>query len=294
MRQPMTHHFQKAFMKFYFLHNLKEYKDLLLTEKEKISAHKDYINRMIPSSEQKFFVSGYSIVAKKQVDFLCDFQYGLGFPNVNWRERLCCPETEFNNRMRFSIHLIDSFLNLNSNSKIYLMEQVTATYRFLKNSYENLIGSEFLGSSVSFGSVNLSGIRNEDATTLTFEDESFDAILSYDVFEHIPNFDLALKECFRTLKKGGRLLFSVPFNSNSEKNIIRATVDESGKINHLLEPEYHGDPIGGGNGILCYQHFGWEILDQLKNLGFRDAYAILGWSNEFCYFTPQVQFFALK
>jgi SAM-dependent methyltransferase len=281
-------------MKFYFIRSFNEHKNLLMVEREKISAHMDHINRIIPASEQKFYVPGYSIVAKKQVDFLCDFQYSSGFPKVNWRERLCCPETGFNNRMRFSIHLIDSLLNLNSGSKIYIMEQVTPMYSFLKNSYVNLIGSEYLGDSVPLGSVNQSNIRNEDVTSLTFEDESFDAILSYDVFEHISNFDLAFKECFRTLKRDGRLLFSAPFNSKSDKNIIRAILDESGDIRHLLEPEYHGDPVGSGKGILCYQYFGWEILDHLRKLGFRDAYAILGWSDEYCYFTPQIQFLALK
>lgn len=281
-------------MKFYFVRNHGEFKDLVAIEREKIEAHNQHIKRAIPDTDGCFYVNGYSNVANKQVDFLCDFKHSSGFPNVNWRERLTCPETGFNNRMRFSIHLIDSFLNLNSISKIYLMEQVTPLYRYLSGSYKNMLGSEYLGDSVPFGSVNNLNIRNEDATALTFADESFDAILSYDVFEHIPSFDKAFQECFRTLKKGGRLLFSVPFNPSSHKNLIRATVGDSGEITHLLEPEYHGDPVGKGGGILCYQRFGWEVLDDLRGLGFRDAYGILGWSKEFCYFTPQLQFLAVK
>lgn len=281
-------------MKFYFVRNKNEFDALLQIEKHKIDAHSQYINRKIPDAEGIFYVNGYSNVAKKQVDFLCDFMYSSGFPNVNWRERLVCPESGFNNRMRFSIHLIDSFLNLNSISNIYVMEQVTPMYRFLCNSYTNCVGSEYLGDSVALGSVNNLNIRNEDATALTFAEESLDAVLSYDVFEHIPNFNKAFEECFRVLKKGGRLLLSVPFNSSSNKNIIRATIGESGEIPHLLEPEYHGDPVGDGEGILCYQHFAWEMLEDLKSLGFRDAFGILGWSNEFCYFTPQLQFLALK
>jgi len=62
---------------------------------------------------------------------------------------------------------------------------------------------------------------------------------------------------------------------------------------HLLEPEFHGDPVGVG-GILCYQHFGWEVVDELKKIGFSRVSAIVGWSEEFCYFEPQIQFVAIK
>lgn len=268
--------------------------DIIKSEEKKLQSHKDYINQRIPNSECNFFVNGYCYPAKKQVDFLCNFQWGGGFPNVNWREQLSCPETGLNNRMRFSIHLIDSFLNLSTNSDLYIMEQATPLFRYLSGEHPNIIGSEFLGDALALGSVDRHNIRNEDSTALTFPNDSFDAILSYDVFEHVPNFKLAFKESYRTLKNGGRLLFSAPFNSNSEKNQIRAILKKNGNIEHLMTPEFHSDPIGGGEGILCYQHFGWEILDDLKLAGFKDAFAIVGWSEELCYFTPQIQFLAIK
>jgi len=45
---------------------------------------------------------------------------------------------------------------------------------------------------------------------LPFEDNSLDAILSYDVFEHVQNVQYALGECHRVLKKGGRLFVVFP------------------------------------------------------------------------------------
>ncbi len=45
---------------------------------------------------------------------------------------------------------------------------------------------------------------------LPFEDDSLDAILSYDVFEHVQNVQYALGECHRVLKKGGRLFVVFP------------------------------------------------------------------------------------
>lgn len=279
-------------MQFYFVHNYKQYQNLLESEKDKINLHLAYINEIIPNNEQIFYVQGYSNVSHRIVNFLCDFQHSMGFPNVNWRESVLCPDTGFNNRMRFSIHLIESFLNLNSNSNVYLMEQVTPLYNYLIKLYPTLLGSEYLKNSTFLGSANTLGIRNEDATALTFQDNSFDAILSFDVFEHIPNVNLALSECFRVLKNGGKLLLSVPFNINNEKNLTRSIINDNGEIIHLLEPEYHGDPIG--DGILCFHHFGWEFLDDLKLAGFRDVCAILGWSTEYGHLTPQIQFMAVK
>ena len=78
------------------------------------------------------------------------------------------------------------------------------------------------------------------------------------------------------------MLWSVPFDRNSEQNIIRARLREDGTVEHLLEPEYHGDPVNQ-EGCLCYYHFGWQMLEQVREVGFRDAYAVLFWSREFGY-----------
>lgn len=45
---------------------------------------------------------------------------------------------------------------------------------------------------------------------LPFEDEVFDTIYSFDVFEHVSNLEDSLKECYRVLKPGGRLLAVFP------------------------------------------------------------------------------------
>ena len=46
--------------------------------------------------------------------------------------------------------------------------------------------------------------------SLPYEDESFDAILSFDVFEHVQDLGETMKECHRVLKKGGRLFLVFP------------------------------------------------------------------------------------
>jgi hypothetical protein len=90
------------------------------------------------------------------------------------------------------------------------------------------------------------------------------------------------------------LLFSAPFVATSEKNIVRAYVSNTGEVIHLLSPEYHGD-LFRSEGCLCFHHFGWEILDELKTIGFKDAKGLLYWSRELGYLGgEQVLFVATK
>jgi ubiquinone/menaquinone biosynthesis C-methylase UbiE len=50
------------------------------------------------------------------------------------------------------------------------------------------------------------GFREGDALSLPVEDESFDAALSVQVLEYVPDTTAALREIFRTVKPGGRTL----------------------------------------------------------------------------------------
>ena len=50
-----------------------------------------------------------------------------------------------------------------------------------------------------------------DGKTLPFPDRHFDAVVSFEVFEHVFNIDEAMSEIGRVLKPGGQLLITVPF-----------------------------------------------------------------------------------
>jgi SAM-dependent methyltransferase len=169
-----------------------------------------------------------------------------------------------------------------NNDQIYITEQVTAFYRYLSARFQNVTGSEFVGEYCAPGSVTPEGIRHEDLTDLNFPAGFFKNLLSFDCLEHIPDDTKALTECYRVLSPSANMLFSVPFDLSSKRNITRAKLTEKGKIEHILEPEYHGDPMKK-SGCLCFRHYGWELLDALKKVGFKDAYAILYWSRDFCY-----------
>lgn len=45
---------------------------------------------------------------------------------------------------------------------------------------------------------------------LPFENDKFDAVVSFDVFEHVQNLEQTLNECYRVLKRGGMLFLVFP------------------------------------------------------------------------------------
>lgn len=227
---------------------------------------------------------GFSVAAGRSVDFLLDFSLRLADGSINLRETVNCPETYFNTRMRAVIQALLVFEKECSVSA-YIMEQKTPLYRFFKNVFPALKGSEFLGESVPLGQTDQEGLRNEDATQLTFRDEIFDLAMSFDVLEHIPSYLSAFREVWRILRPGGRFYFTAPFETSSQEHLVRAKIYD-GSIVHLLEPEWHGDPVTG-EGILCFHHFGWDVLDQLRACGFSSINVLALDAIEYGYYTEE-------
>lgn len=50
-----------------------------------------------------------------------------------------------------------------------------------------------------------------EGKNIPLKDESVDSVLATEVFEHVPELNLVLKEIYRVLKKDGVLFFTVPF-----------------------------------------------------------------------------------
>jgi SAM-dependent methyltransferase len=167
-------------------------------------------------------------------------------------------------------------------ARIYVAERLTPAYRVLAAHYPGLVGSEYLDPALTSGTEVEHGpealhVRHEDLTRLSFEDATFDRVVTMEVFEHVPAYRAALHACRRVLRPHGSLIFTVPFFPEQRTTEVRATVANDGTIIHHLPAEYHGDPVRVEAGALCFQHFGWDLLDDLRAVGFATATANLYW-----------------
>ena len=281
-------------MKIPFCHrirSLSEYQDFTRFHADEIQAQRAYEHTLF-GGRSEFDVSGFCVACDQVQPLRVDLNWGNG-QTPNWRERLQCV-CGLNNRIRASLHFLDALLPDVTVARIYATEQVTALFKQLRRRYPECVGSEFLRDGTARGEQNSMGIRHEDVTQLTFDKECFDAVVSFDVLEHVPDYTTALSEITRVLRPGGVLLASFPFDTSKPFTERRAKLHHDGSIEHLLPPEYHGDPVDS-SGCLCFQIFGWSVLEDLKNAGFEDAYTEFYWSRDFGYMGPnQLQIIARK
>jgi SAM-dependent methyltransferase len=226
-------------------------------------------------SERWTFV-GWCDVCGRASAFECDWQHSDSIM-PNFREKLVCEGCALNSRQRLVFVLLSEILDalevtLPSRARrIYVYEQVTPLYAILKQKlHAEVVGSEYLGHDIAPGEQR-DGVRHEDALHLSFEDESFDVVLSNDVYEHVPDIEQALREAQRVLRPGGSMLATIPFTFG-EITTRRARLVE-GRLEHLLAPEYHGNPLSP-EGSLVFYDFGWDVLDSCRNAGFDEAFFV--------------------
>jgi len=100
------------------------------------------------------------------------------------------------------------------------------------------------------------GYRCENLEHQTFADGTFDLVITQDVLEHVFHPENAFREIARTLKNNGAHVFTVPWY-HWQKTVVRAK-ELDGKVEYLLPPEYHGNPINT-NGSLVIREWGYDM-----------------------------------
>lgn len=241
--------------------------------------------RLNPGTGHPFVLKGFCAVCGGERSLTTDFMFTQ--PDVNgqwrpcWRERQVCT-CGLNCRQRSCFHLLTDLLQLPESALLYCTEEQSELFQHIRHRFPLAIGSEFLGDQFPLGSTNPAGVHNEDITRLTFPDDSFDAVFSIDVLEHVPDYRAGLAELARCLKPGGKMLLTAPFNFGLAQTVIRAGFDSEGKLVHHLPPVYHGDPLSA-EGCLCFNDFGWDLLDQVRDAGFENVVINVFTSEEFGY-----------
>jgi SAM-dependent methyltransferase len=221
-------------------------------------------------------LAGYCALCDAQRAFQCA---AIGDEPVSFRESLLCAVCHANARQRATAQVLRRSVEL-ARSRIYLTEQASHFYLGLKSRCRSLRGSEFTTSLMQRIYLWLwlarkgrpGWLHREDVTCLSLRSRSVDAVVSLDVLEHVPDVDRALVEFARVLRPGGQLVFTVPFYAAQKGSEQLALLSAEGTIQHLQTPEYHGDPLGSG--VLCFHHFGWDLLARVRDAGFAQAVAL--------------------
>lgn len=224
---------------------------------------------------------------------LCAARRGFGRvgqpESFDLREGLACEGCGISARVRHGLALLLDGLDVD-HARVYLTEQASPGFIWLQGRVALAEGSEF-GLDKSrrrrlqawFESLGGRGVLAEaDITALDRPAASLDAIGCFDVLEHVPDHRAALREFARVLAPGGRLVLTVPFRETEQVTLVRARVGSDGRIEHLEPEEIHGDPVSGG--VLCYYHFGWDLLDALREAGFRHAEWVRSFAPEYAIF----------
>ena len=105
--------------------------------------------------------------------------------------------------------------------------------------------------------------RCENLEQLTFPDNTFDIFITQDVMEHVLDPEAAFSEIARVLKPGGIHAFTVPLVNKCSPTSRRAIKDGESGIQHLKEPEFHGNPIDD-QGSLVTVDWGYDIIEFIK------------------------------
>ncbi len=124
----------------------------------------------------------------------------------------------------------------------------------------------------------VNGFRNENLEEQTFEDNSFDLVVTLDVMEHVFHPDRAYKEIYRTLKPGGVYLHTFPIlKSQTEATKARAMLQADGAIDHLgNQPQYHGNPIDQKGALVTFD-YGYDIARDIAKWAPFDVRIIRFW-----------------
>jgi len=260
---------------------------LQFVKSERVNEEKNIIKQH--ESEEIWYLDGFCELCGKNTKFLVQNKE-INCQTGRFRRSLKCKICNLINRKRFVLSYLQNFIeNSKTKCSVYMYEQITDVYKFAQKEFYDiiLVGSEFLGYDKKPGEI-VHTIRNESALDLSFKDESFDIIISQDVYEHVPDIKTALKEAFRILKQNARILVTIPFKWDKEKTVRRAELID-GNERHHLPPEYHGNPVSK-KGSLVFYDFGWDFVSMLREAGFRDAYMLVYYSLELGYIGNGFQF----
>ena len=188
----------------------------------------------------------------------CDSDVYFRSINKNFRDELRCSKCDCIPRERAIMKVIEEFYSNWKKLKIHESSPANRGASIkLARECPNYTPSQF-DPKIQLSELTPVGYRNENLEKQTFDDESFDLVITQDVFEHLFDIHSAFKEIKRTLRPGGAHIFTTPLVNFTKPTEVWAQRKVDGSIEYLHEPEYHGNPFDSKGSLVTY-HFGYDI-----------------------------------
>ncbi len=171
---------------------------------------------------------------------------------AGYGENILCPACLSTARERLIIALLSNQFKI-TGKKILHFSPEKNIYRFIKTNNE-VITADI--APMFYKSID-SNIKNEDATRLSYADNSFDLVIGNHIMEHIPNDVKAMAEIYRVLKPGSRALLQVPYSIT-----IAATIEEP----EINDPQKQSALYGQKDHVRIYLL--QDYINRLQSCGF--------------------------
>lgn len=157
-------------------------------------------------------------------------------------------------------------------ARVYASEASGGIAEFLAGQILHFCSSEYLPDSIQ--QKNSAHVDRQDLAALPYEDASFDYVLVSETLEYISNLNVVLTQIHRVLAPGGVALSTFQFAISSKEHQATERLEPDGRVDHLMEPQYHGDHVDNRD-MMVSQLPGWNILEDCRSLGFASAEIVL-------------------
>lgn len=148
----------------------------------------------------------------------------------------------------------------------------------LQRAFEKIPNIQYVGLDLTSRRANV----RADINSLPFAKNTFDVAICYQVLEHIPDFQKAVRELNRVIRPSGTVFFQVPLDINLENTFEIATKDPSereklyGQSDHLRVfgmdfPDYLDK---GGFNTVCVDYVSDFSSQDQTRLGLKSTYLI--------------------
>ena len=204
--------------------------------------------RVLPHVLRRGFVLGHCAICERRTMFFMEGAY--------LRNHFMCARCNSIPRWRALIHVLGEFVPKWRELTIHESSPGGAASSKLAAECGNYTPTYFF-TDVAGGEYK-NGYRCENLELQTFPDASFDVVVTQDVLEHVFDPAAAFKQVARTLKPGGVHVFTIPWFY--WKPTLTRAVMQDGAVRHLVEPDYHGNPIDP-NGSLVVTEWGHDFCD---------------------------------